>query len=224
MHRHTYMHTFQEHWLQENHLPHVTGMETTSNFCLSTFHFDELTLNDLKKQFLSNRRRIAKKQIRLKTLTLYNFISALMHIKLNWLAKNLAKLDLIWLVNLRMCRQSMVCVVRKCPGCLKCSFLWTIWFYHNFISELFFVNMDSSCELNRLWPFGPLLGNHSSNSLFFLKKSNIVSKAGRVENLQIRPTHLQVTLSYHFLTLSFPFQKHFPCSSQPSFLIKLQKA
>lgn len=76
----------------------------------------------------------------------------------------------------------MVCVVRKCFGCLKCFFLWIIWFYYNFISELFFVNMDLFCELNRFWFFGFLLGNYLSNSLFFLKKSNIVLKVGRVEN------------------------------------------
>lgn len=58
-----YIHTFQERWLQENHLPQVTKTEKTYNFCFGAFCLDRLPHNDSKKQFLSDAHRIAKKRI-----------------------------------------------------------------------------------------------------------------------------------------------------------------
>lgn len=56
-----YIHTFQERWLQENHLPQVTKIEKTYHFCFARFHLDRLPRNALKKQFLSHAYRIANK-------------------------------------------------------------------------------------------------------------------------------------------------------------------
>lgn len=75
----------------------------------SIFHLDKLTLNDVKKLFLSNGHKIAKKRAHSpQTLRSCEFISALMNIKLNWLNKDLAQLNLIQLGNLYV--QSMECV------------------------------------------------------------------------------------------------------------------
>lgn len=74
-------------------LAQITEMEKTYNFHLGIFHLDRLTHNDLKKQFLSNACRIAKKASFAKKQilqTLCTFISALRHIKLNWLYKKIS--------------------------------------------------------------------------------------------------------------------------------------